>query len=594
MSSKMTRPAAKRKKKRTRADWTVMIYLAGDNSLTDECVYSLIEMQKARRKKGTRINVFAQFDPDDKYLPTSRLFIGKRSLLTGRLGQKIVDVATNTGSGKPRFKVESKATIKREKAIKEARDRLSEHARAAGIDNELLKSMGLKVTISDGLGGDLKNNGRDTDTGDPGTLFDFISRGIERYPAYHYMVVLAGHGDGTEDDFLMKDNSSGHALSIPNLSEVFRQIQEDFEQKDPNKKGPVIDILGMDACCMSMAEVAYELRNHVSTIVASESYSPAAGWPYREIIEALAKFSGKQFRESQDVQARFAKAIVEEFINFYADYTLGGLSVDLAALNMSGADELKEEVKKLATHLGDALRQDKLSSAEERRFKEALLLAHWEAQSYSGELFVDLQDFCERLKKHCQLSRIKKACTKVIDFLKSDRFVISSAYSGPAFQCSHGVSIYFPWANLSPFYEDILFAKESESESGSGWANFLRLYTNQTRREAHVDPKIAKDLSILTLEVLSCNNKFNNASNANVATPTAHANNRQVVGRQVSGRQVVGRQVVGKGSENPISSMRNPPLVYLPDKRIRAKVPLIEAQRKLLVETDRRNGSHEE
>src|SRR5262245_7985382 len=52
------------------ADWTVMVFLAGDNNLSAECVYSLTEMKKANL--NGRINVIAQFDPQDEYLPSRR------------------------------------------------------------------------------------------------------------------------------------------------------------------------------------------------------------------------------------------------------------------------------------------------------------------------------------------------------------------------------------------------------------------------------------------------------------------------------------------------------------------------------------------
>jgi len=551
--------------------------------------------------------VIAQFDPDDQYLPTSRLNIRKTDSRTGRLGDTIFDTAGSEGDGEPRFRRESEATRAREKEIKAAR---------AAIENIIQSNAGVKGSrtgrelkvIRDILDVGSNENERDTDTGDPGTLFDFISMGIQDFSAKRYMVILSGHGAGTEEDFLLKDNSSGRSLSIPTLRRVFERIQKHFGKKERDNKAPVIDILGMDACCMSMAEIAYELNGLVKTIVASESYSPAAGWPYREIIGRLEfGFSGKRRRGSQDVQAGFAKAIVDEFINFYADYTLGGLSVDQAALNVGGAERLKNVVKKLAKELKDTLiRSDQRKAAGKspkrptKTFKDALLLAHWEAQSYSGELFVDLLDFCDCLKKHYPVGNIEKACNRVIRFLKSGSFVMRSAHSGPAYQYSNGVSIYFPWANVAPFYRETRFAQKSD------WADFLDLYTNKTRRDVRVDPGILKRLSEKTKELLECNRHVGVAGAVNGATSEAPTNlrqvevrqvggrqvgGRQVGGRQVGGKQVGGKQVGGKGSENPIISMRNPPIVYLPDERIRAKVPLIKAQGKLFLEAHRSKGS---
>src|SRR3712207_3090945 len=57
--------------------WTVMVYLAGDNNLTDECVYALTEMKKV--DTGDRIKVIAQFDPRGRRVPTHRYVINNGS-----------------------------------------------------------------------------------------------------------------------------------------------------------------------------------------------------------------------------------------------------------------------------------------------------------------------------------------------------------------------------------------------------------------------------------------------------------------------------------------------------------------------------------
>ena len=49
-----------------------------------------------------------------------------------------------------------------------------------------------------------------------------------------------------------------------------------------------IDILGMDACLMSMVEVAYQMRDAVDYSVGSEESEPNEGWPYDRILKALA------------------------------------------------------------------------------------------------------------------------------------------------------------------------------------------------------------------------------------------------------------------------------------------------------------------
>jgi hypothetical protein len=57
-------------KKERRYSWTVMVYLAGDNNLTDESVFALTELKKV--KTDDRIAVIAQLDPKASNIPSHR------------------------------------------------------------------------------------------------------------------------------------------------------------------------------------------------------------------------------------------------------------------------------------------------------------------------------------------------------------------------------------------------------------------------------------------------------------------------------------------------------------------------------------------
>ena len=138
---------------------------------------------------------------------------------------------------------------------------------------------------------------------------------------------------------------------------------------------------------MSMVEVCYELNGLVDYLVSSESYSPTAGWPYRQILE---KIDAELQKNKQASTEELATIIVGEYIGFYNDYIVGGLSVDQSVLEVSASEGVVGAVKNFAKDIEERLKTNE-------PFKDALILAHWEAQSYNGELFVDLLDFCERL-----------------------------------------------------------------------------------------------------------------------------------------------------------------------------------------------------
>ena len=48
-----------------------------------------------------------------------------------------------------------------------------------------------------------------------------------------------------------------------------------------------VDVLGCDACLMSMVEIAYELRGVADFLVASETEQPSQSWPYAPLLAAL-------------------------------------------------------------------------------------------------------------------------------------------------------------------------------------------------------------------------------------------------------------------------------------------------------------------
>lgn len=383
--------------------WTVLIYMAGDNNLSEECVFSLTEIKEALPKTYDKLAVLAQFDPAGVRTQTKRYLL--------RSGTTLDADAT-------RWKAQ------------------------------------------------------ETDTGEPQNLLEFLRWGISTYPAEHYMVVLVGHGSGTDNDYLMHDDNPPGALSILELRYVFEKLTDD---------GHTIDILGFDTCLMNMCEVCFELvRTNVTYIVGSEGYSPNTGWPYKEILQKLSdQIEGGNNTTLNVTQPQaLARHIVDQYRTFYEPYINGGISVDQSVLEVKKIDEVK---KRMFVMVGDLLDEFKAGDLNYGMDKQnAMLLAHWETQSYNGEVFVDLYDFCdclaERYKTLPKPSKVIESSKAVQDAIAD--LVVRTCVAGPAFQFSYGVSIYFPWAVLSPSYGNLGFPKESR------WIDFLKLYHTNTRRLA--------------------------------------------------------------------------------------------------------------
>jgi hypothetical protein len=204
--------------------------------------------------------------------------------------------------------------------------------------------------------------------------------------------------------------------------------------------------------------------------------------------------------QPQITSAALGAEIVRQHTEYYADFLMAGVSTDISACDLSKVDEVAKAIRRLATRLRQVLPKQKQHTAEDhhkdtrtfvedlrlsaRADSDAIILAHWRAQSYRFERHVDLYDFCDLLENGCNDREIIGACAEVKVKLKGNRqkdgtyngYVIRSCHSGDTFQYSNGAAIYFPWAEVDAGYDSLNFATDTK------WRDFLREYVVKTRR----------------------------------------------------------------------------------------------------------------
>ena len=271
------------------------------------------------------------------------------------------------------------------------------------------------------------------------------------------MVVLAGHGSGAVEDFLLKDDNARDSLTLHELRDVFQLVQQKLG-------GRKLAILGMDSCLMSMAEVYYQLVGSVEYLVGAEGFEPSGGWPYQRILDSLIRLGDEATPD------KVARDIVDKYVLYYFDYALAGLSVDLSAC------KIVEDEKKLAKAIGE-LGLSLKAKLETRPGLELVISARHQAQCYKFDQYVDLVDFCDKLKD--ELKKLKEADPSYIDDPLNDflndlcgrvkeevtKVVENSSYVGPDFQESNGLSVYFPWncvpKSFSEGYEQLEFTRRT-------------------------------------------------------------------------------------------------------------------------------------
>jgi hypothetical protein len=114
-------------------------------------------------------------------------------------------------------------------------------------------------------------------TGDPATLVDFVTWGVQRAPAENYLLQLWGHGEGLAGS-QFDSESRRDALTIAELGGALTS---------PGM--PAIGLVSFDNCLMAMAEVAAAIPPSVGGVfVASQELVSGAGQDYATAYSALA------------------------------------------------------------------------------------------------------------------------------------------------------------------------------------------------------------------------------------------------------------------------------------------------------------------
>jgi hypothetical protein len=434
-------------------EWTIMIYMAGDNNLAVDMAYAMEQIKGVAASGADSPNLFVYYDGNSPAIPTLYCDFSE--------------------PGKARYVRSYKVPNKTYHVPKKENEN-------AANPRSILNFVDWCVNKVE-----VENNGEIT----------FGRR------AQKYALIFSGHSLGFQDIGLFKDETSGRSMKMTDFYDMLqglvsnkKNLQElaeannwlEDDQKVENALlGQKLDLLGFDSCVMGMLEVGYQFNQVAKTMIASEGSVPSAGWTYAKILGSL----GREQCRSLDTRS-VAEMFVKEFIHSQDSYTVGGVSVDMAAWDLGRFDNLADAFDELAEALIDCFKDPK--SRIYRQMERAILHVHWKCQSYMYDQNVDLGDFCELLDRECgliadelggdedtdALKRVQKECRGVLKELQ--KAVILGGYSGGNYQYSNGVSVFFPWSRDAyevsrKNYETLWFAKDVKREKLS-WSDFLKKY----------------------------------------------------------------------------------------------------------------------
>jgi len=248
--------------------------------------------------------------------------------------------------------------------------------------------------------------------GDAATLQDFITWGIQNYPADNYALVLWDHGGGWDGAVCWDDTDYGDSLTLDEVKTAIANAE--------SATGTKIDLLGYDACLMGMAEVVYETKDLVDVAVASEETIPWDGWPYNTVLSDLASNPMMTAQE-------FGSAIVTRYMEYY---TYEGMETN-SAIDVASTSWLYSSIDAFANALIASMPDYRSQIADARMY----------AQTFSYSTYMDLYSFAAQLTVRLPGGALFDAAVDVANALQS--CLIAEGH-GSYLPDAHGLSIYFP------------------------------------------------------------------------------------------------------------------------------------------------------
>jgi hypothetical protein len=343
------------------------------------------------------------------------------------------------------------------------------------------------------------------DSGNPESLIKFMSFVVENFPAEHYMLVFWDHGTGIVDpienkkirvtdlffynpkihkleldrsldylelicasenntmDCLMLrgicwDDTTSHYLTNHKLAYALSIIKNDV------MGGRKFDIIGFDACLMSMLEVATLIKNYGNIMVSSQEVELGAGWNYQSILHP--------FMHGTMDPVTFSQHIVKSYEKTYNPHTN---DYTLSAINLNHIEDLEHNLNTVAKILLSCLEIQKNNSVKQAIAvsRNRRLCTHFDTPQY-----IDLHHFYRNLQSNISLfactneqegNRLKQLLHTKLEEGKSiiEKMVIENVV-GRNLSQAKGISVYFPEQRIHPSYPKTLFA------ANNTWGTLLR------------------------------------------------------------------------------------------------------------------------
>jgi len=433
------------------ADWTIMIYMNGDNNLEGEALKNFKDIAKIG--STDKINIIVQFDRIGKYAHTKPDW---SQTLRFRVTQNMEPL--------PSFAIQD---------IGEA------------------------------------------DMGDGKILSGFVDWAMKKYPAKHYMLDIWDHGQGYRLEFLASNFSQKNSnLVLHDSSKIYNEItrtraitnqemkgnqvyigdpfrssvnsphracsndetnnDELYNRKIQNSlenllNGKKIDVIGFDCCLMSMIETTYAMRHIAEYFVGSEELEPGPGWQYDDWLGQLVK-------NSPISALQLSKILVNSYKVRY-DRIYGDPTTTMAAIDLAHMDSIVIKVTDFSNDLLKDLEK------ESSTIQKCRLDCSNFAPDYNF-YHIDFIRFVGLIISRTKDPALKNSGQRLIGAITQDVVINYHGNERGASYGSNGLAIYFP--SSGELYKSDPYAKNGYEKSNTyypvefvqkcRWSDFLHKY----------------------------------------------------------------------------------------------------------------------
>jgi hypothetical protein len=359
-------------------------------------------------------------------------------------------------------------------------------------------------------------------SGTPQNLYDFFKESMTERPAKAYLLDLWNHGAGIKDPHIwgrkiinyrddlfvfdpltkklhinreMPYNKMWHSALRERRGIAFNDQAKEYLTNQDLKNcldqissellgGKKIDILAMDACHMAMLEIAYQVKDAASYIVASEEVEPGSGYNYAKVLSPFAEAS----MTTRGFCQHIVDAYKDEYDGTIADYTqsamdlscIEGVTKHLSFVASALKDVLEKGGKKAVKAIHNLRMNDQMMTEfvdvdyiDLGHFLESLIeVSHdmlesndkWFTWPFTANTENEDVSMAENLNVWEVIIKESDACLKNLK-----EFVFANV-CGMNLSHASGVSIYFPVKKIDTSYEKTEFAKDTT------WLPFLKAF----------------------------------------------------------------------------------------------------------------------